>query len=85
MHSTNLLRFFTPNQTNYIQEFRLNPGMDQVIPMGSIAFDMNYLVAYELTKSLNDYYPLIISINYNDSNKQYAMMSYGTFTKNGDG
>ena len=53
--------------------------------MGSIAFDMNYLVAYELTKSLNDYYPLIISINYNDSNKQYAMMSYGTFTKNGDG
>jgi hypothetical protein len=53
--------------------------------MGSIIFDMNYLVAYELTKSLNDYYPLIISINYNDNNKQYAMMSYGTFTKNGEG
>lgn len=53
--------------------------------MGSISFDMNYLVAYELTKSLNDYYPLIISINYNDNNKQYAMMSYGVFTKNGDG
>ena len=45
---------------------------------------MNYLVAYDLTKTLNDYHPLIISINYNDGDKQYAMMSYGVFTKDGN-
>ena len=52
--------------------------------MGSISFDLNFLAAYELTKANNDYYPLIISINYNDNNKQYAMMSYGVFIKNKD-
>lgn len=59
--------------------------MKQVIPLGAIKFDMNYLVAYELTKSMNDYYPLIISLNYNHGGKQFAMMSYGTFTKNASG
>ena len=49
--------------------------------MGPISFDLNYLAAFELTKSLNDYYPFIISLNYNDAGKQYAMMSYGVFTK----
>ena len=63
----------------------MNPGMKQVIPLGAIKFDMNYLVAYELTKSMNDYYPLIISLNYNHGGKQFAMMSYGTFTKNASG
>ena len=43
---------------------------------------MNYLAAYETGKSMNDYYPLIISLNYNHAGKQYAMMSYGYFTKN---
>jgi len=49
-----------------------------------VKFDLNYLVAFELTKCVKDYAPLIISINYSDNGKQYAMISYGVFTKNGD-
>ena len=30
---------------------------------------------------MNNYWPLIIAMNYKDNNKQYAMMSYGVFTK----
>ncbi len=66
-------------------EFRLNPGLEQTIPLGAISFDLNYLVAFELTKSHNDYYPLIISLNYNDGGKQFAMISYGIFTKDSKG
>lgn len=66
-------------------EFRLNPGLKQTIPLGAISFDLNYLVAFELTKSHNDYYPLIISLNYNDGGKQFAMISYGIFTKDSKG
>lgn len=44
-------------------------------------FDLNYLAAFELGKSIKDYHPLIISLNYNDNNAQYAMMSYGVFIK----
>ena len=77
-------RFFTPNQSHYVQEFRLTSGLNQTINMSSITFDLNYLAAEELTRSLNDYHPLIISINYNDNGRQYAMMSYGVFTKDGD-
>ena len=44
---------------------------------------MNYLIAFELTKCVKDYTPLIISINYTENNVPYAMISYGVFTKNG--
>ena len=47
-------------------------------------FDLNYLAAFELTKSIKDYYPMIISVNYQDSGCQYAMMTYCSFTKGGD-
>ena len=50
-----------------------------------VKFDLNYLIAFELTKCVKDYAPLIISINYTDNGKQYAMISYGVFTKNGNG
>lgn len=50
-----------------------------------VKFDLNYLVAFELTKSVKDYSPLIISVNYTDNGQQYAMISYGNFRKNGDG
>lgn len=71
-----------PNKTNYSLEFRLKQGLKQNIPFGAISFDMNYLAAYETSKQLNDYYPLIISLNYNDKGKQFALMTYGVFTKN---
>lgn len=59
--------------------------MEQIVPLGQINFDFTYLKNYELCKSVNDYHPLIISINYNEKDKQYAMMSYGIFTKDGNG
>ena len=59
-------------------------GLDQEIQAGQIQFDVNYLVAFELTKSIKDYYPMIISVNYQDNGAQYAMMTYCTFTKGGD-
>ena len=63
----------------------MNAGMEQTVPLGQINFDYTYLKNYELCKSVNDYHPLIISINYNEKDKQYAMMSYGIFTKDGNG
>ena len=39
------------------------------------------MAAFEITKMVKDYSPLIISLNYKDSGKQYAMMSYGVFVK----
>ena len=68
-----------------MKEFQLNPGMGQEIKPEQISFDLNYLVAFELTKMVNDYSPLVISLNYNDSGKQYAMISYGIFNKNAEG
>lgn len=73
---------YTPNRTNYICEMRLKQGMAQ---MCEVKFDLNYLVAFELTKSIKDYSPLIISVNYTDKGQQYAMISYGVFRKNGEG
>ena len=59
--------------------------MGQTIKPELITFDLNYLVAFELTKSVNDYSPLVISLNYNDDGKQFAMISYGVFLKNSEG
>jgi hypothetical protein len=59
--------------------------MGQTIKPELITFDLNYLVAFELTKSVNDYSPLVISLNYNDDGKQFAMISYGVFIKNSEG
>lgn len=46
---------------------------------------MNYMAAYELCKMVMDYTPLVISLNYNHGGTQYAMISYGVFTKNSTG
>ena len=59
--------------------------MGQTIKPELITFDLNYLVAFELSKSVNDYSPLVISLNYNDDGKQFAMISYGVFLKNSEG
>ena len=59
--------------------------MGQTIKPELITFDLNYLVAFELTKSVNDYSQLVISLNYNDDGKQFAMISYGVFLKNSEG
>ena len=42
----------------------VSEGKDQEISEGMITFDMSFLTAFELTKSVKDYHPMIISINY---------------------
>ena len=56
--------FYTPNRENYIQNLSVHAGIDQHIDEGQILFDTNYLAAFELTKSIKDYHPMIISVNY---------------------
>jgi len=58
--------FYTPNRDDYIQQVSVYAGMDQTIDFNTISFDLNYLAAFELTKSVKDYHPLIISMNYSD-------------------
>ena len=62
----------------------ITQGMNQEISEGMITFDMNYLTAFELTKCVKDYYPMIVSINYQDNGQQFAMLSYLTFTRDGN-
>ena len=63
----------------------VSEGKDQEISEGMITFDMSFLTAFELTKSVKDYHPMIISINYQDQGKQYAMLSYVVFQRDGNG
>jgi len=58
--------FYTPNQTNYVQEYRFNPGMGQEISNDKVQFDLNYLVGFGLSQNIREYHPIIISINYAD-------------------
>ena len=76
--------FYTPNRESYIQQMSVSAGMDQQISEGMIVFDMNYLTAFELTKSVKDYHPMIISINYQDNRQQFAMLSYVVFQRDGN-
>jgi len=76
--------FYTPNRENYIHNMSVGTGIDQNVEEGAISFDINYLAAFELSKSIKDYFPMIISVNYTDQGSQYAMMTYCTFTKDGD-
>lgn len=50
-----------------------------------ICFDLNKMAAFELTKTVKEYYPMIISINYTDQGQQYAMLTYLVFQKDGAG
>lgn len=61
--------FYTPNKENYVQEVRLSTGLNQEIDFEQIVFDLNYLAAFELTKSVKDYHPFIISVNYSEGSK----------------
>ncbi len=59
--------FYTPNRENYIANLSTRSGIDQEVTEGQVQFDVNYLAAFELTKSIKDYYPMIISVNYADN------------------
>ena len=76
--------FYTPNRDSYIQQMSITPGNGQEISAGMIIFDMNYLTSFELTKTVKDYYPMIISINYQDRGQQFAMLTYLTFQRDGN-
>ena len=58
--------FYTPNRENYIHNMSVHAGIEQEVPENLIMFDTNYLAAFELSKSIKDYHPMIISVNYQD-------------------
>lgn len=70
-------RFFTPGKTGFVQELKLRKGLEQQC---SVEFDLNFIVGFELTKPTGSYFPLIISINYQEGNQPFAMISYCSFT-----
>lgn len=71
---------FTPNKENYIQVMSIGQGMNQEVMWHQCKFDIKHLQNYNLQKTVGQYYPLIININYLSEGKQYAFMSYGEFT-----
>ncbi len=48
-------------------------------------FDLNFIVGFELVKPTGSYYPLIISINYQEGKQPFAMISYCAFSLNSAG
>ena len=71
----------------HARELMVTTGMNQEIPEGQLLFDMVQHGSFELCKAVKDYYPMIISVNYQDESTgvQYAMMTYCKFQKDGQG
>ena len=44
--------------------------------MVEVGFSLNFIAGYELYQSSGGYHPLIISINYQENRKPYAMITY---------
>lgn len=42
---------------------------------------MKYLKGYDMFKAVQNYYPIILNINYTKENKLFAFVNYGVFTK----
>lgn len=59
--------FYTPNRENYIHNSTVGTGLGQEVPESTILFDLNYMAAFELGKNIKDYFPMIISVNYQDN------------------
>ena len=75
--------FYTPNKDVHARDFMVNLGLNQEVPEGQLTFDMAQLGSFELCKAVKDYYPMIISVNYQETDGvQYAMMTYCKFQKN---
>ena len=55
---------YTPNKDHYIQEMRVKPGMNQEVPFEKVRFHMDHIRSYELFSVFHNYYPLVISFNY---------------------
>ena len=78
--------FYTPNKEAHTRDFMVSMGLGQEVPEGQLTFEMSQLGSFELCKAVKDYYPMIISVNYQETDGvQYAMMTYCTFQKDGDG
>lgn len=73
--------FYTPNKVDYVQNLNLIPGMKQEVNFGEIDFQLSKLNQHELTKNEGKYYPMILSINYNENGQNYAFISYCVFVK----
>ena len=73
--------FYTPNKTDFVQNINLSPGLKQTVDFGRISFDLKKLKKHDLTKENGKYFPLIISINYQEQGRNYAFINYCIFVK----
>lgn len=77
--------FYTPQREGYVANLSLMEGIGQEIIFGEVNFKMSLLANQNLTSSSEKYFPMIISINYEEDGDQYAYISYFVFTKNSQG
>lgn len=74
------LMFFTPNKDDYVVNIGLAPGMDQQIEFSELTFDLRVIKQNVLKESTHEYFPLVVSINYNKDSKNIAFIGYYVFT-----
>jgi hypothetical protein len=74
--------FYTPNKEDYVVNIGLAPGMDQVIHYAELAFDLRVIMQNKLTENTHEYFPMVISINYNQNGQNFAFIAYYTFVPN---
>lgn len=79
--SNNLpVMFYTPDPQRYTTNFEMpSPGIGSQIPSGIASFVSKDIKTYEVTKVHQNYYPLIISINYEQAGKHFCFITYCVF------
>jgi len=71
--------FYTPNKEDYVVNINLLPGMDQEIIFGEADFEMAVVRKQNLTSQTHEYFPMVISINYNKDGQNNAFIAYYSF------
>lgn len=71
--------FYTPNKEDYVVNINLLPGMGQEIVYGEADFELSVLRKQTLTQCTHEYFPMVISINYQHQGANNAFIAYFTF------
>ena len=71
--------FYTPNRDDYVWSMDFKAGMRQEVGFGMLNFKMAALEKHELTKRVEAYTPLVISVNYKSEGKYYTFIDYCVF------
>jgi hypothetical protein len=71
--------FYTPNKEDFVVNINLLPGLNQEIIFGEADFELSVLKKQNLTQTTHEYFPMVISINYNKDGQNNAFIAYFTF------